>query len=89
MEAAEWVQTLPAGGARDAATAALASVLAEAEPAGAIEWLEQITGPRSRAEAVNNIFRSWRRRDPQAAESWLLASTAASDVQKAKLLRSR
>ena len=56
MDASEWVRRMPAGGAKDIATATLVRFLAaKGDPAMATQWLEQVTNKDLKANLENAI----------------------------------
>ena len=56
MDASEWVRRMPAGGAKDIATATLVRFLAaKGDPAMATQWLEQVTNKEIKANLENAI----------------------------------
>lgn len=87
--ASKWAETLPAGATRDAASGALAGVLAPVDPQLATEWLAQISDPAARDRAAGKVFRSWMRVDSTGARRWLRDAETISYAAKSRLLRSR
>ena len=71
QEAGEWINTVPAGTARDAAIKAYVSVIDGMDPALATEWASSIQEPTERLEVTFNAFRRWIQKDKQAARAWV------------------
>ncbi len=82
--ASEWIGTL-SGPTRDQATKAYSNVVANSDPANALNWATSISDPRMRDSSINGIVRKWMERDPAGASAWVQASTLSAD-QKQRLL---
>jgi hypothetical protein len=70
-DAGEWINSLPAGQARDAAAEAYVSVIDGSDPARATEWAYSIDDPVSRMESVFNAFGRWIEKDRAGAANWV------------------
>ena len=54
LKASEWVNTLPGGNIKQAATAGLARELMKESPAEAMPWIEQISDPKLKEKLRND-----------------------------------
>lgn len=83
--AGEFLKTMPASSARDAAIEEYAENVARSEPAAAIGWAESIGDEQSRTETLTQVASSWYRRDQTAASQWLETSgLPAESIQSIK-----
>jgi hypothetical protein len=74
LRASQWVDSLPPGPNRDAASAGLAEELATEQPDMAFRWAESIDHVSLRRETLRQVLAAWRNDNPQAAESALRES---------------
>jgi hypothetical protein len=72
--AGEYLTTIPASPARDAAVEEFSTTLARREPTTAIRWAETIGDQESRTETLTQVARSWYSQDQTAATTWLETS---------------
>ena len=73
-----WLQAKPASAGRDFATASLAALWAEMEPAAAMTWAEKLPAGALRADAIGRIFSRWADQDVKTAAAWLRVHTPDS-----------
>ncbi|HEX2747884.1 MAG TPA: hypothetical protein VHM91_07800, partial [Verrucomicrobiales bacterium] len=76
-EAAVWVQALPAGTAKTAATEKLVSEWAEADAAAASEWVTALPAGEVRGAAVNALIEAIAGSEPERALEWAKSIPAA------------
>ena len=62
--AANWINTMPTGAARDAAAAALASSVASSDPTAAVGWAQSIGDEGTRTSALQRVSQRVLWRDP-------------------------
>lgn len=86
-EAAQWVGSLKDVQARDVATAAFSVELAKANPASAAQWASRISDPAKLSSSLNRIVKDWKKVDPQAAQTFVLSSTAIPNHLRERLQR--
>ena len=85
--AMEWVRTIPAGAAKDAALVSGVLAIAQTpEPQAAIEWIANIGGEDQRTVAYGHLAFIWLRSDPKKAREWIetapLTAKARADLLK-------
>lgn len=82
--AGEYLTSMDASPARDAAVEEYATTVAREEPATAIKWAETIAGEEQRTETLTRVARRWYYSDREAATQWLetsgLPATAVEEV---------
>ena len=83
--AAEWVNQLSAGSAKDRALASVAAFIAELDPAQAVNWAAGIGEENLRQEKIQSFARDWLRYDKVAATSWISSAPISEETRK-KLL---
>lgn len=71
LRASKWVDEIPLGPSRDAASAGLAEELAIEQPDMAFRWAERIADVDLRLESLRHVLATWRGANSQAAESAL------------------
>ena len=82
------VQSLPAGNSRNSIIITSLGSMAQSDPRSAIALASGIADANDRSKAQQNVVRSWKRRDPTAANQWVNSSSLPQDV-KARLLQER
>ena len=82
------VQSLPAGNSRNSIIITSLGTMAQSDPRSAIALASGIADANDRSKAQQNVVRSWKRRDPTAANQWVNSSSLPQDV-KASLLQER
>jgi hypothetical protein len=85
VAAAQWLEGLGGGGARDAAVGSFSSTIAETDPEVAIAWAVTITDGAGRTRATRQAMNEWLKRDATAARTWI-QNSALGDAEKARLL---
>jgi hypothetical protein len=88
--AAQWLEGL-SGTLRDEAVASYSIRVSAQDPTAALGWASSISDPAMRDTWMQNIVRSWSKRNPSEAKAWI-QSSSLTDVQKTRLansLRSR
>jgi hypothetical protein len=70
-EVEAWLETASGGPIRDAAIDELARATANASPAEALRWAEQIEDEKLRRRRMLRYSRRWLVQDPEAARTWL------------------
>jgi len=56
--------------------------LAVASPAKAIQWAERVEPPQAREAVLERIARRWLKKDPEAAEAWLVESSLSEETRE-------
>lgn len=69
--ATRWIESLPAGPARDAAAASLISTMLDANPAAAFSQARQMTDPAAKLRNIAAIYTRWKTANPVAAAQQL------------------
>ncbi len=77
--AAQWVETLAPGRARDYAVASLGRQVWQADYAAALEWMSAIDDSRLRVQNVRAVVHRWHEMDPQTALGALEAAPLAPE----------
>ena len=72
--AAEWLTKQPQGPELDNARRSFASIVANRDPAAAMDWAKSVTNEDQRNAGVQQVYQAWRKRDAGAAEAALDAS---------------
>ncbi len=85
-EAVRWIESLPAGPDRDAATQGLVQKLSKSSLDDGIAWLATIQDTAIRQQSMRSIIQIWRTTDRAAASAWLDAQPGMNRVLKADLL---
>ena len=80
------VQSLPAGNSRNRIIITSLGSMAQSDPQSAISLASGIAEAHDRFMAQANVVRSWKRRDPTAANQWVNSSSLPQD-EKAMMLR--
>jgi hypothetical protein len=80
------VQSLPAGNSRNRIIITSLGSMAQSDPQSAIALASGIAEAHDRLMAQANVVRSWKRRDPTAANQWVNSSSLPQD-EKAMMLR--
>ena len=70
-EVEAWIETASGGPMRDVAIEELARASADASPAEALRWAQQIGDEDLRRKRMLRYSRAWFVQDPEAAETWL------------------
>lgn len=78
-----FVATLPEE-VQPGAAAAIAPVLAQRDPVGALAWAQALPAPQARDDAVVAAYARWKQNAPAAAEAWLAGANVSAEV-RAKL----
>jgi len=81
---AQWINELPEGKGRDAATSSLVKNVVKIDPDSAFEWAETIVDPMVRKEATRQVIYDWGLSDPEAARE-ALDRSKLTDAQRARL----
>lgn len=82
-KAAQWVQSLPAGPAREQALIGLASSWADRDPPKAAEFAATLPPGESRSVAMRQAVANWVQSDPMAARKWVIESNQYQDFDAA------
>jgi DNA-binding transcriptional regulator YbjK len=82
------VQSLPAGNSRNRIIITSLGSMAQSDPQSAIALASGIANADLRSKAQQNVVRSWKRRDPTAANQWVNSSSLPQDV-KTRLLQKK
>jgi hypothetical protein len=82
-EAEAWLEASLPDPRLDPAVVELVRSRFQTQPASAVEWAQRIEDESQRRAQTVVGFRSWRRRDPQAAAAWLERSELAPDLREA------
>ena len=69
--AGAWLGAQPQGPELDGARASFARNVASRDPESAMEWAKTVTDEQKRVQAVEQVFKTWRKKDAGAAESAL------------------
>lgn len=71
IEAAKWMNAIPAGPKRDAAVSGFAPVASRIDGASAVDWALTLSDPAQRDSCLGEVVRNWKEMDPVAATSYL------------------
>jgi hypothetical protein len=71
--ASDWVNQLPAGGARDAALKGLCQGLAASQPEKAAAFVASMPPGSAQSEAAADVVNRWAQQDPKATAQWVRA----------------
>lgn len=80
IAAGEYLATLPASAARDAATGAFAERVSREDPETAMEWAGTISDLDLRNETIIEVAQDWYRSDRAATETWMQTSGLSAEV---------
>lgn len=85
----DWVKSLPAGGARNAAEDAMLDVWLRKDPLGASSWIREMPAGENRDGASVALIRSITRRAPKEALEWAasLSDPDARNTLRAEVLK--
>ena len=72
--AGEWLTKQPQGPELDGAGRSFARVVAQRDPAAAMDWARSVQDENQRADSVGQIYQMWRGKDVKAAEAALATS---------------
>lgn len=72
--AGEWLTKQPQGPELDGARASYSRVIAQRDPAAAMDWARAVQGEQQRTESVTAVYQMWRMKDAPAAEAALTAA---------------
>ncbi len=67
----EWLTKQPQGPELDSARMTYATIVAQKDPAAAMDWAKSVTKPESREQAIGQVYQRWKQRDATAAEAAL------------------
>lgn len=81
--AGEYLTTMQASPARDAAVEQFSTSVAREEPQTAIQWAETIADQEARTEALTRVAQTWYRQDKEATTEWLATSGLPEESVKA------
>lgn len=70
-DAVAWIESLPAGKVRDAATAGYAPLVAIMDGESAAQWALFISEPALRDSTFESVIQTWRNSEPEAAAAYL------------------
>ena len=82
VAAGNFLREMEPSTSRDAAVRSYANQLDGSDPQMAAEWAGSIDNDEIRAETLNNVARSWIRRDPGEARAWLPTSGLSAEQQE-------
>ena len=80
--AGEWLTSQPQGPELDGARSTYAVIVAQRDPAAAMDWARSIQDVEQRAQSIGQVFNTWRARDAAAATAALNASGLPPDKVK-------
>lgn len=80
--ASAYVNQMPLGDNRDAASYAVAREVAGDDPSAAIVWASSIGNEKQREEALIDVGRTYFREQPEAAAQWLAQSGLSAEAQQ-------
>jgi hypothetical protein len=86
-ETAAWIESLPAGGLREAAVEDFCVKVRPIDPATALAWALTIGKPERQRDEVRRAAESWLEVDPEAARRWINETDAVSPETKKNLLK--
>lgn len=84
---ADWLNTLSPSPSTDFAVGQFASTAVELDPLAAIQWAASVQDPQKRGTFLTRVFESWRKRNPEAADTWLRDTQALSAEEKAAVAK--
>ena len=82
VAAGNFLREMEPSASRDAAVRSYANQLDGSDPQMAAEWAGSIANDEIRTETLNNVARSWIRRDPGEARAWLPNSGLPAEQQE-------
>jgi hypothetical protein len=89
LAAAQWLGQQPADPVTDHMIANLVGDprVTQADPPSALMLAESVSDPRLRGQSLDAVLRTWGRKDPAAAEKYVMESTQLSSAQKEQILQ--
>jgi predicted phosphoadenosine phosphosulfate sulfurtransferase len=75
--AADWINQLPQGEARDQTTAYLIDVIQGDSPSIAFQWAQSISNEEARLQEVLKVYDSWKRINPEEAQNAMDSMTSS------------
>jgi hypothetical protein len=85
--ATQWMQSLPAGRAKDLAASGICGAIFYADPQAAMDMASGIGDSDLRTEAQKTTAAKWLRKDPAAATQWIRSSSLPQQVKTQLLQR--
>ena len=82
VDAAKYVESLPAGANRDAGARELARQSVRDDPQTAIAWASSIQDVKEKEDTLVDVGRRYMREDPAAAQAWLAQSGLSAEAQQ-------
>lgn len=86
VAAGSYLQQLGSAPEFDSARQRYAQETVRKDPDGALTWAAAITDPKQRTSTMEDLVRSWMRRDQPAAQEWVAKSPLLAEDTRAKLL---
>ena len=81
--AGEWLTKQPQGPELDGARRTFATIVAQRDPAAAMDWARSVQDENQRTESVGQVYQMWRGKDPKAADAALTGSGLPPEKLKA------
>ena len=78
--AGQWLTQQPQGPELDNARMTFATVIAQKEPATAMDWAKSVTKPELRERSIGQVYMAWKGRDPSAAAAALDSSGLSTEA---------
>ena len=89
VNAAAWLEKLPAGEGRDTVVSQFAGSLMRREPATAIAWASSIADPQLRYTQLEQLATRWMQADPSAARQWISQTEILEEAAKHRIMNQR
>ena len=81
--AGEWLTKQSQGPELDGARRTFATIVAQRDPAAAMDWARSVQDENQRGESVGQVYQMWRGKDAKAAEAALAGSGLSAEKLKA------
>lgn len=72
--AGEWLNKQPQGPELDNARSTYATIVAQSDPALAMDWARSVQDEKGREGSISQVYLQWRKKDPKAADTALNAA---------------
>ena len=82
VAAGNFLRQMDPSDSRDAAVRSYANEVDSSDPSMAAEWAGSIANEEMRSQALNGVARSWIRKNPEEARSWLPNSGLSAEQQE-------
>jgi len=83
MAASQWINEMPRGPVRDAATRGLCGPLAQSEPDSSWQWALSIGDRAMRVETLGSVYHQWAKKGREAAAAALSSASLNASERRA------